>query len=82
MKNLITIKKGFVEIDGLEKIKLEDITVHINELEGIFRADFLLQQLLDYKNLPNKLSIARKLDKYPKINQEVLKQLSDKFSAQ
>ncbi len=62
MKRIITIKKNFVELKD-EDVKLEDILIFIDEI-GSFRADYLMQILRDWNNMPNNFSIARKLDKY------------------
>jgi hypothetical protein len=64
----INIKNGYVEIEGMDKIKLSDILLNINcnQFTEISRADYLFEQLKDYRNYPNKIALHRKLNRFKK----------------
>lgn len=59
----ITVKvNDKVLINGIE-YDLKDIVVTIPKI-GILRGDYMLNCLYDYENIPNTISLARKLSKY------------------
>lgn len=73
MRKSITIKNNNVEI-GEEKIKLDNIIIHIDKV-GSMRADYLLQIVYDFYKIPNWFSIHRKLNPISKDT----KQISEKM---
>lgn len=70
MKIQITIKDEYVEFEGIGKLQLEDVIIHIDKI-GILRGDYLLNQLLDYHHIPNKISEARDIEEKPMLSDEV-----------
>ena len=73
MRKSITIKNNNVEI-GEEKIKLDNIIIHIDKV-GSMRADYLLQIVYDFYKIPSWFSIHRKLNPISKDT----KQLSEEM---
>ena len=63
MKKVIKITDTVAFIDGKE-IQLEDIIIHHNGC--MMRADYIVQIIRKHNFMPNKFSIAKKLDKYVK----------------
>lgn len=64
MRRILNVNRNEITIDD-EKFKLKDIMLNF-EYIGSIRSDVLFEMILDYYNRPNKISIARKLDKYKK----------------
>lgn len=59
----ITVKvNDKVSINGID-YDLKDVHITIPKL-GLVRADYILHCLYDYENIPNKISLERKLLKY------------------